>query len=280
MKQPDPSDHRETDLGTCAAVSDRGHRHHRNEDAYGIDTRDGVTVAVVCDGVSQSASPEKASAAAADAALGELRRAFDAPLDAQATSLLLRAAVARAQDAAAALASPTDSTTPATTLVAAVVAARSVTVANVGDSRGYWLGSAEQSGQALTVDDSMAEDAIAAGTAPADAYAAADAHTITAWLGRDAGAVVPRLTTAELPHAGLVLLCSDGMWNHYEEASQLIELVEQDNDHRPIAIAQRMVSAALDAGGEDNITVAVIPAGPPASITTSEESPADGDVHA
>ena len=280
MKQPDPSDHRETDLGACAAASDRGHRHHRNEDAYAIEARAGVTIAVVCDGVSQSSTPEKASAAAAEAAIGELRRAFDAPLDAQATSALLSAAVARAQEAAAALASPTDSMMPATTLVATVVVAGSVTVANVGDSRAYWLGTAEQDGHALTVDDSLAEEAIAAGTAPAEAYAAADAHTITAWLGGDADTVVPRLTTAEVAHTGLVLLCTDGVWNDFEEASQLIELIEQDTDRSPIAIARRMVTAALDAGGEDNITVAVIPAGPTPSTPTPEESSADGDVHA
>jgi serine/threonine protein phosphatase PrpC len=275
MKQPAPTDHLETDLGTAAAVSDRGHRHHRNEDAYKLATRGDVTVAVVCDGVSHSSAPDQASAAAASAALEALEPAFDVAIDAQARAALLQAAVARAQEAVVALVAPADDPQPpATTVVAAILVPGSVTAASVGDSRAYWLGTSEQGGQALTVDDSAAEEAIAAGMSVQDAY------TITGWLGVDAGEVRPHLITAAIPHPGLVLLCSDGLWNHYLEAAQLIGLVEDGEDRSPIAIARRMVAAALDAGGEDNITVAVLGAVPAQPTIEPEESFADADVHA
>src|SRR5207249_10083618 len=48
-------DHQETDLGIVAGVTDRGLRHHRNEDAMALGTADTAAgpavVAVVCDGV-------------------------------------------------------------------------------------------------------------------------------------------------------------------------------------------------------------------------------------
>jgi serine/threonine protein phosphatase PrpC len=280
MKQPARTDHLETDRSIAAAVSDRGHRHHRNEDAYELATRGDVTVAVVCDGVSHSSVPDQASAAAASAALKALEPAFGVAIDAQARAALLQAAIARAQEAVVALVVPDDPQPPATTVVAAIVAPGCVAAASVGDSRAYWLGSSEQGGQALTVDDSAAEEAIKAGMSSKDAYAKPEAHTITGWLGADAGEVRPNLITAAISHPGLVLLCSDGLWNHYLEAAQLISLVEDGEDRTPIAIARRMVAAALDAGGEDNITVAVLNAVPAPPTIEPEESFADADVHA
>ncbi len=69
--QPRPRDHLEQELGGVAAVTDRGLRHHRNEDAFAVTAAalaDGspAVVAVVCDGVSSAARPDEASAAASD----------------------------------------------------------------------------------------------------------------------------------------------------------------------------------------------------------------------
>ena len=71
--QPRERDHMEQELGSVAAVSDRGLRHHRNEDSFAVSTTalpDGspAVVAIVCDGVSSASRPDEASAAAAIAA--------------------------------------------------------------------------------------------------------------------------------------------------------------------------------------------------------------------
>src|SRR5690606_17612290 len=63
-------DHMEQESGPVAAVSDRGLRHHRNEDAFAVGTvalPEGRTasVAVVCDGVSSATRPDDASMTAA-----------------------------------------------------------------------------------------------------------------------------------------------------------------------------------------------------------------------
>src|SRR6266481_8303528 len=76
ITNPSSRDHAEVDLGPAAGVSDRGLRHHRNEDAMALAAEqapDGpAVVAVVCDGVSSSARPDEASLAAARAAAGVL----------------------------------------------------------------------------------------------------------------------------------------------------------------------------------------------------------------
>src|SRR5258708_2833590 len=82
ITNPSSRDHAEIDLGPAAGVSDRGLRHHRNEDAMALAAEqapDGpAVVAVVCDGVSSSTRPDEASQAAAQAALPVLVAAVQA----------------------------------------------------------------------------------------------------------------------------------------------------------------------------------------------------------
>ncbi len=71
--QPRERYYMEQELGAVAAVSDRGSRHHRNEDAFAISSTalpDGspAVVAIVCDGVSSATRPDEASLAASRAA--------------------------------------------------------------------------------------------------------------------------------------------------------------------------------------------------------------------
>ena len=59
---------------------------------------------------------------------------------------------------------------------------------------------------------------------------------------------------------GLLVLCSDGLWNYFEDVERLSDLVPR-TAATPIEIARQFADAALDAGGNDNITVAVVPLG-------------------
>ncbi|MEY9930950.1 serine/threonine protein phosphatase PrpC [Catenulispora sp. GP43] len=83
--QPRRRDRMEVDLTIVAGISDRGLRHHRNEDsmalrpALGLDGEN-LVVAVVCDGVSTSERPDEASAAAVSAAAKLLLTAIAAGL--------------------------------------------------------------------------------------------------------------------------------------------------------------------------------------------------------
>ncbi|MFC6082602.1 PP2C family protein-serine/threonine phosphatase [Sphaerisporangium aureirubrum] len=235
MLQPSGRDHVEVEVETSAGVSDRGLRHSKNEDAMALlAAGEGTVVGVVCDGVSTSSRPEEASQAAADAAALTLAKRLAEGDDAETAT---REAVAMAARAVAAAARPGEDA-PACTYVSGVVAGRQVTVGWVGDSRAYWLG-----GQSalLTVDD-----------------AAPGTHMLTAWLGADAGEVVPHVRTFTTDGPGLVLLCSDGLWNYYPEPEALSAAATDDT---LLAAARRLVRMANEAGGHDNITVVLIPFG-------------------
>ncbi|MFD9130222.1 PP2C family protein-serine/threonine phosphatase [Kitasatospora sp. NPDC059571] len=273
--QPKPRDHQEKALDGIAGVSDRGLRHHRNEDAFtvaGTSLPDGspAVVAVVCDGVSSSARPDEASAAAVDAAseslLSSLERGSD-PADA------MRRAITDANAAVTALAhdgrTPVQPgggvNAPACTYVSAVSSAGLVTIGWVGDTRAYWIPDDRESAEPyrLTEDDSWAARMVSAGLmAEAEAYADPRAHAITGWLGADAEELLPH-TVSFTPHVpGVVLVCTDGLWNYAEAATDLAGVVRTDARTEPLAAAQALVAYAVGAGGHDNITVAVLPITP------------------
>jgi serine/threonine protein phosphatase PrpC len=238
-------------------------------------------VLVVCDGVSTTANPDQASAAAAVAVADVVAAGLSGhePAAEEAVSVLAEA-VAAAQ-AAVANAPPEEpggyTQAPSTTLVAAVVIGDQLVTANVGDSRAYWIdATSPQACRQLTHDDSLAEAAIAAGASPEEAYGRRDAHTITHWLGTDAPELTPHIEVMTAPGPGILLVCSDGLWNYYEAPDALRELLGAGPPGETVLeTARRMVDAALEAGGHDNITVAVKALGTPlAAVPEAEALPA------
>jgi serine/threonine protein phosphatase PrpC len=255
------ADHLELDLGLVAGVSDRGLRHRRNEDALALaraDTDGGpVSMAVVCDGISSADRPDEASLAAARTAartLAELIPAGVSPADASAR------AVQAAQEAVEALAAP-GAESPAATFISAVLTQDTVTLCWLGDSRGYWLDARPHpTDQQLTTDDSLAAELVAQGQlAPADALSSPEAHVVTRWIGTDDDDPEPHLGQFSPPGPGVLLLCSDGLWNYAPEAGKLAALAMPGARADPCGAAAALVQFAIDAGGMDNITVALAP---------------------
>jgi serine/threonine protein phosphatase PrpC len=257
-------DHQETDLGIVAGVTDRGLRHHRNEDAMALATAGTAAgpavVAVVCDGVSSSAHPDEASLAAAQAAAGVLLAAVRSGRDLPEAA---PAAVSAAAKAVARLGRPTGplGDPPSSTFVSAVLTSEAAIVCWLGDSRAYWLATGPGSApQQLTRDDSVAEELVSAGLlSEADALASAQGHVVTRWIGADLTNPEPHVMRFEPPGPGVLLLCSDGLWNYQPAAAKLAELALPAALTDPLAAARTLTSFALDAGGMDNITVVLAP---------------------
>ncbi|XRQ03610.1 protein phosphatase 2C domain-containing protein [Actinomadura welshii] len=136
----------------------------------------------------------------------------------------------------------------------------------------------------LTEDDSWAAFMVAQGAlTEAEAERHPNAHVITAWLGADAGQVSPHVATFRPAGPGTLLVCSDGLWNYFPAARDLAALLAagpapdpapdpasepasepvpdpgHDPASDPLGVARALVRHALEAGGRDNITVAVIP---------------------
>ncbi|WP_188268541.1 MULTISPECIES: PP2C family serine/threonine-protein phosphatase [unclassified Streptomyces] len=272
--RPRERDHMERELGGVAAVSDRGLRHHRNEDAFAVSTTtlpDGspAVLAIVCDGVSSATRPDEASAAAARAAGASLLAALPRgthPQQAMHEAIVVAAA---AVDSLAEAAGQEGAETepqrhrnaPACTIVGSVVAGGLLVVGWIGDSRAYWVPDDRSAPAArLTEDDSWAAQMVAAGLmSQAEAYADERAHAITGWLGADAYELEPHTAAFKPDRSGVVVVCTDGLWNYAEGAEEMARAVPVDAADRPLHGARVLVGHALDGGGHDNITVALVP---------------------
>ncbi|WP_344877197.1 PP2C family serine/threonine-protein phosphatase [Nonomuraea antimicrobica] len=222
VRQPTGRDHAETVLGGgAAALTDRGLRRSRNEDAVALLEAGGSVVAVVCDGVGSSPRADEASAVAVETAA-----------DALARGLAHEEAFELAGRAVAKLATSVDDA-PACTYIAAVAGPRgALTLAWAGDTRAYLL----PEGVPLTVDDAV------------------ETGEITAWLGADAGDVAPHVRTFTSAGPGLLLVCSDGLWRYLDGYAFPAA-------GSPIELARELLRHALDSGGQDNVTIALIPLG-------------------
>jgi len=265
-------DHMEEDLGQVAGVSDRGLRHSRNEDAmhFAVAETDAgpVAVAIVCDGVSSAPRPNDASWTAVNTGirlLAEGAERGDNPVK------VSEAAVKAAGRALTELAGPDGS--PATTWLSAIVTPREITVSWVGDSRAYWLAANSPrpvgpndtiditgGSKRLSRDDSLAEEIVAAGLASMDeALASPQAHVITRWLGADMSDPEVHVEQFTPTGPGVLLLCSDGLWNYRPEAAELASMAMPTALTRPLDAASDLAKFAVDSGGLDNITVVIIP---------------------
>ena len=262
------ADHVEIDLDALAGISDRGYAHARNEDAMALGRlpEDGLArtlAAVVCDGVSSTRRSELASAAATSVGLDALLTGTGSGVP------RMLAAIAAAADVVARL-DPDTPDAPSCTLVAALVDEQDgrpvVTVGWVGDSRAYWLADGGAAAL-LTADHSWAAEMVSAGILD-EATAMRDrrAHAITRWLGAD-HAPVPGFGTLTPAEPGVVLLCTDGLWNYEPDAVELAALALPVLAREgPLAAADALTVFALGAGGRDNVTVVCIPVTPGAVV--------------
>jgi serine/threonine protein phosphatase PrpC len=265
------------DLGLLAGVSDRGRRHSANEDAMALATcqsPDGrlVALAVVCDGLSTSPRSDEASSVAAQAAVRVLLADARIGADPEATSLdAVRTALGRLRDMAGA------DGAPGCTYASAVVGPDVVTVCWLGDCRVYWLAASSGSvpppvladettrpawpvSRLLTSDDSLAAELVALGLrSEEEAMNSPEAHVIIQWLGADATDPTPHVAHFQPTGAGVVLVCSDGLWYYYREAADLAGLALPAGLTTPLDPAIALVKAAHDAGGRDHITAVLVP---------------------
>ncbi|QDH11049.1 serine/threonine protein phosphatase [Nocardioides dongxiaopingii] len=294
-KQPSERDHfREAPADWVAGACDRGIRHSRNEDAMALFATGDRAVLVVLDGVSNTDDSHLASLAGARAA----RDALVVPMPsgmgtaesrAAAVTRTFAAAVDGAQRSIVALTPEGSTQPPSATFSAVVVEGRTagrarLHVANIGDSRCYWLPDAGD-GVQLTVDDSVAQVQIAAGASRQEAEQGPQGHAITRWLGIDAPDLAPRVTSLDVAGPGWVLNCSDGLWNYASEPQELADQVAAAATTDPQALALALVAFANARGGQDNITAVLArvdaPAGPGVAdpghnAATADEGETDG----
>jgi len=244
-----------------AGVSDVGMKHFRNEDAMTLASEPEGETLVVCDGVSNSQNPDLAAAAAANAAQEVIRGAI-ASQSWNHTHDLVTAALQAARIAVRSVpfAESSDGDPPESTIILAVRHGRRVSLGWVGDSRAYLI--ASERAEQCTVDHSWLNEVVDAGKMSlADALSSPLAHALTRSLGGPVDSSdEPSQLDFELPSGpSYLVLCSDGLWNYLPDAVSLAALIRgQPAAADALARARSLVKFALERGGHDNITVAVL----------------------
>ncbi|MGA2278314.1 MAG: Stp1/IreP family PP2C-type Ser/Thr phosphatase [Terracidiphilus sp.] len=234
-----------------AAVTDPGRKRPTNEDAFRFSVEHGVYL--VCDGMGGAAAGEIASSVAADEVLRRLcDRHEDLPL-----AEVIDEAVQAANQAIYTRARQTpEFSGMGTTLVGMAVSGAQVLVFNVGDSRCYRLRNLRL--EQISQDHSLVAEQVRMGGMSADeARHSPHRHVITRALGTQ-GEVAPDLFVSEAEAEDLYLLCSDGLSG--ELTDPLLEsmlAVDLPLDE----LCARLVAAANQAGGSDNITCLLVRAG-------------------
>ncbi len=139
-----------------------------------------------------------------------------------------------------------------TTVVAAVIAGSRLHAANVGDSRLYIVSDAIRQ---ITKDHSYVEEMVRRGEIDREA---ARNHPDKNIITRAVGAtqeIEADFFEVKLYPDDLVLLCSDGLTNMVEDDA-IWKIIREQSD---VAVAaKRLIEAANQNGGRDNITVIVI----------------------
>lgn len=230
-------------------ASDVGRARRLNEDYFGWshvgaggDRKDGVLY-VVADGVGGQAAGEVASRLAVETFL-EAYRAHPS-VD---TVARLRQAMAEANRA---VYESGRKDGRATTLVAAAVVGGALHVANVGDSRLYFVRG--ESVRQVTLDHSWVQEQVRAGLLSEEAAARHPrGNVITRWLGQPE--VEPDTFVLPLEPEDRIVLCTDGLFKHVsEDAIRRVVLNRPEQ-----AAADELVQLANAGGGSDNVTVVVV----------------------
>lgn len=207
---------------------------------------------VVADGVSMG----QAGALASKTAVEVILREFERQLDTGQTdySVALAEAFAAGNYEVYQLARTRQGM--ATTCVAAVICGQKLITAHVGDSRIYL--SRQGAGlMPVTVDHSwvaeigqvMVQQGI---MTPQDLLKDSRRHTITRAFGL-LEKVPADINAADLKPGDVVVLCSDGLWDLIPE--EMIDQSTTEGKNNLPALSHKLVGAAMDAGGRDNITL-------------------------
>jgi serine/threonine protein phosphatase PrpC len=141
-----------------------------------------------------------------------------------------------------------------TTLTSAFILGDQVTLAHVGDSRAYFI-YPDGRMQTVTRDHSLVRRLQELGQiSDKEAAEHPQRNVLYRALGQSEP-FEPDINTYPFPNGGYLMLCSDGLWNVISE-SEIFPIIKSAPS---LSVAcQRLIDAANNAGGPDNISVILV----------------------
>jgi len=231
-----------------AGLTDRGRVREHNEDNWAADPAQGLFI--VSDGMGGAAAGEVASKIVVETLPALLQQ----KMPAKPTNRLLRSVLAELSDRVLneTRYKPRLSGMGAT-IVMLWFQAQQIFIAHMGDSRIYRhrAGALQQ----LTTDHSLMQLLLSSGEINAEEAKTHPARgKITRYVGMTGGAI-PEAQTLEIRENDQFLLCSDGLTGMLSDEEILAVLNQKLSTAET---CKRLITAANEAGGEDNITVVIV----------------------
>ena len=232
-------------------LTDTGNVREENQDFYRMERLGPETLlAVVCDGMGGARAGNVASRLACEVFCGEVCRSLrDGMTEAEEQDVLCTAAKLANISVYEHAQLSEEFRGMGTTLVAALVRGLRVEIVNIGDSRAYHLGA--DGIRCVTVDHSLVELMVQRGELTHEqAKNHPSKNLITRALGVSAN-IVPEYNRCEIEEGDILLLCTDGLTNMVTD-DDIAQVLREVPFFDATSI---LVDRALQAGGQDNITV-------------------------
>lgn len=147
-----------------------------------------------------------------------------------------------------------DATGGGTTLTTALMIGNQLIISHVGDSRAYII-YPDGRIHAITRDHSLVKRLEELGQITSSEAAVHPQRNVLYRALGQGEPFEPDVTTYPLPHNGYVLLCSDGLWGVVSEEI-MIDIIRSTTNLQQAT--HKLVEAANDAGGPDNISVILV----------------------
>lgn len=232
-------------------LTDPGCVRTQNQDAYQIEYLDRSTLlCVICDGMGGAKSGNVASSLAIEVFVQEIKRTWVPGIEPEKINQMLRGAVKLANFTVFDQSQQFEEFQGmGTTLVAALIRGKDVTIVNVGDSRAYGV---NRNGiQRLTKDHSLVQMMVERGElTPERARTYPGKNLITRAIGTEP-VVECDLFRHKVERGDCLLMCSDGISNMMDDQEILFEVVHGINKQY---CCQRLLEIAKSRGAPDNAT--------------------------
>lgn len=234
-------------------ATDIGKVRESNQDCFAVSTDGMVPVwAVVCDGMGGANGGYYASSTATAVFSHGLDIGFDSLKSKQIDNVMSEAVKEANNVVYKTSLEQLDLSGMGTTLVSVLVMGDVAHVVHVGDSRAYHIHHSKI--QRVTVDHSVVQQLVQIGQiSEEEAKNHPEKNMITRAVGVKEE-VEPEINTFKVGKTSSILLCSDGLSNLVEE-SEMLEIV---NQNEPETAVDKLISLALERGGNDNITAVII----------------------